>query len=42
MDSIYVISDLKDGKIAGTFYKKELQKTNQKDFRVKINKEKRR
>ena len=41
MDSIYVISDLKDEKIAGTFYKKELQKTNQ-DFRVKINKEKRR
>ena len=30
----YVISDLKGDEIVGTFYKKELQKTNQKEFRV--------
>ena len=30
----YVISDLKGEVIVGTFYKKELQKTNQKEFRV--------
>ena len=30
----YVICDLKGEKIAGTFYEKELQKTNQKEFRV--------
>ena len=30
----YVISDLKNEEIAGTFYEKELQKTNQKEFRV--------
>ena len=30
----YVFRDLKDEKIFGTFYKEELQKTNQKDFRV--------
>ena len=30
----YVISDLKGEKIVGTFYEKELQKTNQKGFRV--------
>ena len=30
----YVISDLKDKEIVGTFYEKELQKTNQKEFRV--------
>ena len=30
----YVISDLKDKEIVGTFYKKVLQKTNQKGFRV--------
>ena len=30
----YVISDLKEEKIVGTFYEKELQKTNQKEFRV--------
>ena len=30
----YVISDLKDEEIVGTFYKKELQKTNQKEFRT--------
>ena len=31
---ICVISDLKGEKIGGTFYEKELQKTNQKEFRV--------
>ena len=30
----YVISELNGEKIVGTFYKKELQKTNQKKFRV--------
>ena len=30
----YVISDLKGEEIFGTFYKKELQKANQKEFRV--------
>ena len=30
----YVISDLKGKEIVGTLYKKELQKTNQKEFRV--------
>ena len=30
----YVISDPKGKEIVGTFYKKELQKTNQKEFRV--------
>ena len=30
----YVISDLKGEETAETFYKKELQKTNQKEFRV--------
>ena len=30
----YVISDLKGDEIVRTFYKKELQKTNQKGFRV--------
>ena len=29
---IYVISDLKDEDIVGTFYKEELQKANQKGF----------
>ena len=29
----YVIIDLKGEQIVGTFYEKELQKTNQKDFR---------
>ena len=34
----YVINDLNDEKIIGTFYKKELEKTNQKEFRIeKIN-----
>ena len=31
---IKVISDLKGKEIVGTFYEKELQKANQKDFRV--------
>ena len=30
----YVINDLKGEEIVGTVYKKELQKTNQKEFRV--------
>ena len=30
----YVISDLKGEEIAGTFYQKEVQKMNQKEFRV--------
>ena len=30
----YVISDLKDEEIVGTFYEKELQNPNQKVFRV--------
>ena len=30
----YVISDLKGEEIVGTFYEKELPKTNQKEFRV--------
>ena len=35
----YVINDLNDEKIIGTFYEKELQKTNQKEFRIeKLNK----
>ena len=29
-----VISDLSGQKIVGTFYEKELQKTNQEDFRI--------
>ena len=37
----YVISDLYGEEIVGTFYEKELQKTNQTVFRVeKINKRK--
>ena len=31
----YVISDLKGEEIVGMFYEKELQKMNQKEFRVK-------
>ena len=31
----YVISDLKGEKLFGTFYKKELQKTNQKILELK-------
>ena len=30
----YVISDLKEDKIVGTFYEKSCKKTNQKEFRV--------
>ena len=30
----YVINDLKGEEIIGTFYEKELQKTNQKEFRI--------
>ena len=31
----YVINDINGEEIIGTFYEKELQKTNQKEFRVK-------
>ena len=34
--STYVVYDLNGEKIIGTFYEKELQKTNQKEFRIKI------
>ena len=38
---VYVISDFNGGEIAGTNYKKELQKTNWKEFRTeKVKKEK--
>ena len=30
----HIIRDLKGEEIVGTFYKKELQKTNEKEFRV--------
>ena len=30
----YVINDLNDEEIIGSFYEKELQKTNQKEFRI--------
>ena len=30
----YVINDLKNEEIIGTFYEKELQKTNQEEFRI--------
>ena len=30
----YVINDLNGEEIVGTFYEKELQKTNQKEFRI--------
>ena len=36
----YVISDLKGEKIIGTFYEKELQNLNKKEFRVKVIKRK--
>ena len=32
----YVINDLNDEEIIGAFYEKELQKTNQKEFRIEI------
>ena len=31
---IYIINDLNGEKIVGSFYEKELQKTNQKEFRI--------
>ena len=31
----YVVNDLNDEKIIGTFYEKELQKINQQEFRIK-------
>ena len=31
---MYAISDLNDEEITGSFYEKELQKTNQKEFRI--------
>ena len=31
---IYIINDLNGAEIAGTFYEKDLQKTNQKEFRI--------
>ena len=36
----YVISDLNGEKIAGSFYEKELQKTSQEKFRIKVLKRK--
>ena len=30
----YTISDLNGEKVIGTFYEKELEKTNQKEFRI--------
>ena len=30
----YIISDLNDEEIVGSFYEKELQRTNQKEFRI--------
>ena len=30
----YVVNDLNGKEIAGTFYENELQKTNQKEFRI--------
>ena len=30
----HVVSDLKGKKIVGTFHEKEIQKTNQREFRV--------
>ena len=33
----YVINDLNGEEIIGTFYEKELQKTNQKEFRIEKN-----
>ena len=39
----YVINDLNCEEISGTFYENELQKTNQKEFRIeKVIKQKRR
>ena len=33
----YVINDLNGEEIIGTFYEKEQQKTNQKEFRIESN-----
>ena len=32
--STYLINDLNDEEITGSFYEKELQETNQKEFRI--------
>ena len=32
----YVIGDLKNEKVVGTFYDKELQKTNQTEFKINV------
>ena len=34
ISSTYVINDLNDEEITGSSYEKELQKTNQKEFRI--------
>ena len=34
MPGTYVINDLNVEEIVGTFYKKKLQKTNQKEFKI--------
>ena len=34
MDIPYVIHDLNGDEIIGTFYEKEVQKTNQQEFRI--------
>ena len=36
----YIISDLNGEEIAGSFYEKELQKTNKKEFRIEVIKRK--
>ena len=38
----YVINDLNDEEIIGTFDEKELQKTNQQEFRIEKSNEKKR
>ena len=38
----YVINDLNDEEIIGTFYDKELQKTNQQEFRIEKSNQKKR
>ena len=38
----YVIDDLNDEEIIGTFYEKELQKTNQQEFRIEKSNQKKR
>ena len=32
----YIVNDLNGKEIVGTFYEKELQKTNQKEFKVEM------